>query len=61
MGRAAQHSQRVAELEGLLDAVKTRVQDLEDRCLGEAVQRHGHAQRLQREKQEAQARQRTER
>ncbi|KAG7999412.1 Centrosomal protein of 70 kDa [Nibea albiflora] len=54
MGRAAQHSQRVTELEGLLDEVKTRVQDLEDRYLGKAVQQRSHAQQLQQEKQEAQ-------
>ncbi|KAL7370316.1 hypothetical protein ABVT39_025522 [Epinephelus coioides] len=56
MSRAAQQSQRATELEGLLDAVKTRVQDLEDRCLGKAVQQHSHTQRLQQEKQEAQKR-----
>ncbi|XP_010743904.2 centrosomal protein of 70 kDa isoform X1 [Larimichthys crocea] len=54
MSRAAQHSQRVTELEGLLDVVKTRVQDLEDRYLGKAVQQHSHTQQLQQEKQEAQ-------
>ncbi|XP_038571591.1 centrosomal protein of 70 kDa-like [Micropterus salmoides] len=54
MGRAAQQSQRAAELEGLLDVVKTRVQDLEDRYLGKAVQQHSHTQQLQQEKQEAQ-------
>uniref|UniRef100_UPI0037E81F55 centrosomal protein of 70 kDa isoform X2 n=1 Tax=Semicossyphus pulcher TaxID=241346 RepID=UPI0037E81F55 len=52
--RAAHHSQRVSELEGLLDVVKTRVQDLEDRCIGKAVQQHGNTQQLQQEKQEAQ-------
>ncbi|XP_036947189.1 centrosomal protein of 70 kDa [Acanthopagrus latus] len=54
MSRAAQQSQRVTELEGLLDVVKTKVQDLEDRCLGKAVQQHSHSQQLQQEKQEAQ-------
>nr|XP_046238665.1 centrosomal protein of 70 kDa [Scatophagus argus] len=54
MSRAAQRSQRATELEGLLDAVKTRVQDLEDRCLGKAVQQHSHTRQLQQEKQEAQ-------
>ncbi|GAA6225956.1 centrosomal protein of 70 kDa [Lates japonicus] len=54
MGRAAQQSQRATELENLLDGVKTRVQDLEDRYLGKAVQQHSHAQQLQQEKQEAQ-------
>ncbi|XP_024864807.1 centrosomal protein of 70 kDa isoform X2 [Kryptolebias marmoratus] len=38
MTRAAQQSQKVTELEGLLDEVKTRVQDLEDHYLGKAVQ-----------------------
>lgn len=54
MRQAAQKSQRATELEGLLDAVKTRLQDLEDRYLGKAVQQHSHTQRLQQEKQEAQ-------
>ncbi|XP_028254343.1 centrosomal protein of 70 kDa isoform X2 [Parambassis ranga] len=54
MTRAAQQSQRATELEGLLDEVRTRVQDLEDRCLGKAVQQQSHTQQLQREKQEAQ-------
>uniref|UniRef100_A0A3Q1BV94 Centrosomal protein of 70 kDa n=1 Tax=Amphiprion ocellaris TaxID=80972 RepID=A0A3Q1BV94_AMPOC len=52
--RAAQQSQRVTELEGLLDEVKTRVQDLEDRYLGKAAQQHSHTQQLQQEKQDAQ-------
>uniref|UniRef100_A0A3Q0T982 Centrosomal protein of 70 kDa n=1 Tax=Amphilophus citrinellus TaxID=61819 RepID=A0A3Q0T982_AMPCI len=55
MSRAAQQSQRATELEELLDKVKTRVQDLEDRYLGRAVQQLGsHTQQLQQEKQEAQ-------
>ncbi|KAI4831742.1 hypothetical protein KUCAC02_001271 [Chaenocephalus aceratus] len=37
MRGAAQQSQRATELEGLLDVVRTRVQDLEDRCLSKAV------------------------
>ncbi|XP_070711835.1 centrosomal protein of 70 kDa [Pempheris klunzingeri] len=53
MSRAAQQSERATELEGLLDVVKIRVQDLEDRCLGKAVQQHNHTQQLQQEKQEA--------
>lgn len=56
MSRAAQQSQRVTELEELLDVVKTKVQDLEDRYLGKAVQQHSHSQQLQQEKQEAQVR-----
>lgn len=59
MSRAAQHSQRATELEGLLDVVKTRVQDLEDRCLGKAVQQQSLTQQLQQEKQEAQVCQQT--
>ncbi|CAG06646.1 unnamed protein product, partial [Tetraodon nigroviridis] len=56
MDRAAQHSRRAAELEGLLATVKTRVQDLEDRCLGKAVQQLSHTQHLQQENLEAQKR-----
>ncbi|XP_059183591.1 centrosomal protein of 70 kDa [Centropristis striata] len=56
MGRSTQQSQRATELEGLLDVVRTRVQDLEDRYLGKAVQQHSHTQQLQQEKQEAQKR-----
>ncbi|XP_068612315.1 ankyrin repeat domain-containing protein SOWAHC-like [Brachionichthys hirsutus] len=56
MSRAARHSRRVSEVEALLDAVKNRVQDLEDRCLGEAARRRRGAQQLQREKLEAQKR-----
>uniref|UniRef100_A0A3Q3VYA1 Centrosomal protein of 70 kDa n=1 Tax=Mola mola TaxID=94237 RepID=A0A3Q3VYA1_MOLML len=52
--RAAQHSDRAIKLEGLLDALKTRIQDLEDGCLGKAVQQLSHTQQLQWEKQEAQ-------
>ncbi|XP_022615950.1 centrosomal protein of 70 kDa isoform X4 [Seriola dumerili] len=54
--RAAQQSQRATELEGLLDTVKTRVQDLEDRYLGKAVQHRSHRQQLQQEKEESQKR-----
>ncbi|XP_047433072.1 centrosomal protein of 70 kDa isoform X2 [Mugil cephalus] len=54
MSRAAHQSNRVVELEGLLDEVKTRVQDLEDRCLGKAVHQNGHVQQLEQEKKEAQ-------
>ncbi|KAM8903494.1 centrosomal protein of 70 kDa isoform 2-T2 [Spinachia spinachia] len=53
-GRASQQSQRVLELEGLLDVVRTRVQDLEDRYLNGAVQQHGHTQLLQQESKKAQ-------
>ena len=56
MSRVAQQSQRVTELEELLDVVKTKVQDLEDRYLGKAVQQSSHTQQLQQEKQQAQVR-----
>ncbi|XP_037333732.2 centrosomal protein of 70 kDa isoform X1 [Pungitius pungitius] len=52
--RASLQSQRVSELEGLLDVVRTRVQDLEDRYLGGAVQQHDHTQLLQQERKDAQ-------
>lgn len=61
MNQAAQHSQRATELDGLLNVVKTRVQDLEDRCLSKAVQQQSHNQRLRQEKQEAQVWQQTPR
>lgn len=54
MNQADQHSQRAAELEGLLATVKTRVQDLEDRCLGKAVQQLSHTRKLQQENLEMQ-------
>ncbi|KAM7365225.1 hypothetical protein PAMP_016170 [Pampus punctatissimus] len=54
MSRAALQSQRATELEGLLDGVKARVQDLEDCCLGKAAQKHRQIQQLQQEKQDAQ-------
>ncbi|CAK6965488.1 centrosomal protein of 70 kDa [Scomber scombrus] len=56
MSQAAHQSQRASELEGLLDQVKTRVQDLEDRYLGKAVQQHSQTQQIQQEKQDAQRR-----
>ncbi|KAM4602166.1 centrosomal protein of 70 kDa [Polymixia lowei] len=56
MGQAARQSQRATELEGVLDGVKGKVQDLEDRYLGKAVQQHGRVDQLQQEKQEAQRR-----
>ncbi|XP_026157518.1 centrosomal protein of 70 kDa isoform X2 [Mastacembelus armatus] len=54
MSRASQQSQRATQLEGLLDGVKARVQDLEDRYLDKAVRQHNHTQKLQQQKQEAQ-------
>ncbi|KAM9328464.1 centrosomal protein of 70 kDa [Pholidichthys leucotaenia] len=56
MCRAAQQSQRAIELEGLLDKVKNRVQDLEDCYFGKAVQQHSHTQQMLQEKQEAEKR-----
>ncbi|XP_069031362.1 centrosomal protein of 70 kDa-like isoform X3 [Embiotoca jacksoni] len=52
--RAVQQSQRVSDLEGLLDEVKTRVQVLEDRCLSRSIQQHSYTQQLQQQKQDAQ-------
>ncbi|XP_077082291.1 centrosomal protein of 70 kDa isoform X2 [Siphateles boraxobius] len=54
--RAAQQSQRVAELEGILDGVKVKVQDLEDSYIGKAAQQHGQFQQLQQEKRDAEKR-----
>ncbi|XP_029924274.1 centrosomal protein of 70 kDa [Myripristis murdjan] len=56
MSRAACQSQRATELEELLDGVKAKVQDLEDRYLSKAVQQRSQTQQLQQEKQEAQKR-----
>ncbi|XP_023184973.1 centrosomal protein of 70 kDa isoform X1 [Xiphophorus maculatus] len=56
MSHAAQQSQRATELQGLLDEVKSRVQHLEERCLGKAVQQHSHTQQLQKENKEAKRR-----
>ncbi|KAL0160582.1 hypothetical protein M9458_044307, partial [Cirrhinus mrigala] len=51
--RAARQSQRAAELEGILDGVKLRVQDLEDSYIGKAAQQHSQFQQLQQEKRDA--------
>ncbi|XP_043965245.1 centrosomal protein of 70 kDa isoform X1 [Gambusia affinis] len=56
MSHAAQQSQRATELQGLLDEVKSKVQHLEERCLGKAVQQHSHTQQLQKENKEAKTR-----
>uniref|UniRef100_UPI003AAD46F8 centrosomal protein of 70 kDa isoform X1 n=1 Tax=Centroberyx gerrardi TaxID=166262 RepID=UPI003AAD46F8 len=56
VSRAARQSQRTTELEGLLDGVKAKVQDLEDRYLSKAVQQHSQTQQLQQDKQDAQKR-----
>ncbi|XP_075993176.1 centrosomal protein of 70 kDa isoform X2 [Genypterus blacodes] len=54
MGRAARQSQRVTELEGLQDVVKAKVQELEDRYLGNTLKHHGQTQQLQKENQDVQ-------
>ncbi|KAM4710676.1 centrosomal protein of 70 kDa isoform 2-T2 [Anableps anableps] len=56
MSHAAQQSQRATELQRLLDEVKSRVKDLEERCLGKAVHQRSHTQQLQKENKEAQRR-----
>lgn len=56
VSRAARRSERTTELEGLLDGVKTRVQDLEDCYLHKAAQQRSQTQQLQREKEDAQVR-----
>ncbi|XP_067252062.1 centrosomal protein of 70 kDa isoform X4 [Chanodichthys erythropterus] len=54
--RAAHQSQRAAELEGILDGVKVKVQDLEDSYISKAAQQHGQFQQLQQEKKDAEKR-----
>uniref|UniRef100_A0A8C1IQ03 Centrosomal protein of 70 kDa n=1 Tax=Cyprinus carpio TaxID=7962 RepID=A0A8C1IQ03_CYPCA len=54
--RAARQSQRAAELEGILDGVKVKVQDLEDSYIGKAAQQHNHFQQLQQDKRDAEKR-----
>ncbi|XP_062384204.1 centrosomal protein of 70 kDa isoform X2 [Sardina pilchardus] len=54
--RAARHSQRALELEGILDGVKAKVQDLEDRYISKAAQQHSVFQQLQQHKTEAESR-----
>ncbi|RVE75029.1 hypothetical protein OJAV_G00012690 [Oryzias javanicus] len=51
--RASQHSQKASELQALLDQVKVKVQDLEDRCICRAAQTHGRALQLERHGAEA--------
>uniref|UniRef100_A0A8C5DRG6 Centrosomal protein of 70 kDa n=1 Tax=Gouania willdenowi TaxID=441366 RepID=A0A8C5DRG6_GOUWI len=53
MSRSAVQSQRISELERLLDQVKTRVQVLEERYLGTAVQQHSTMQQLLQDKRQA--------
>ncbi|XP_016295822.1 centrosomal protein of 70 kDa isoform X1 [Sinocyclocheilus anshuiensis] len=54
--RAARQSQRAAELEGILDGVKVKVQDLEDSYIGKSAQQHSQFQQLQQEKRDAEKR-----
>ncbi|XP_056615573.1 LOW QUALITY PROTEIN: centrosomal protein of 70 kDa [Triplophysa dalaica] len=54
--RAARHSQRAAELEGVLDGVKVKVQDLEDSYIHKASQQHSQFTQLQQEKKDAERR-----
>lgn len=54
MSGAARQSQRATELEKLLDDVKIKVQELEERYLGEVVQHGSRMQQLEQEKQAAQ-------
>ncbi|KAL1021828.1 hypothetical protein UPYG_G00018570 [Umbra pygmaea] len=56
ISRAARQSQRVTELEGVLDGVKGKVQDLEDRYIGNASQQHSQVQQLQQDRRDAQKR-----
>lgn len=51
---AVHHQERTMELEALLDGVKSKVQELEDRCLGKAARQYSCTQQLEQEKQEAQ-------
>ncbi|KAK7136871.1 hypothetical protein R3I93_017051 [Phoxinus phoxinus] len=51
--RAAQQSQRAVELEGILDGVKVKVQDLEDSYISKAAQQHGQFQQLHQEKRDS--------
>ncbi|XP_041734586.2 centrosomal protein of 70 kDa isoform X3 [Coregonus clupeaformis] len=54
ISRAARQSQRATELEGVLDGVKGKVQDLEDRYIGKAAQQHSKVYQLQQDKRDAQ-------
>uniref|UniRef100_A0A8C7QY36 Centrosomal protein of 70 kDa n=1 Tax=Oncorhynchus mykiss TaxID=8022 RepID=A0A8C7QY36_ONCMY len=56
VSRAARQSQRVNELEGVLDGVKNKLQDLEDSYIGKATQQHSKVHHLQQDKRDAQKR-----
>lgn len=44
----------MSELEGVLDGVKSKLQDLEDSYIGKAVQQHSKVHQLQHDKRDAQ-------
>uniref|UniRef100_A0A8C7LNG5 Centrosomal protein of 70 kDa n=1 Tax=Oncorhynchus kisutch TaxID=8019 RepID=A0A8C7LNG5_ONCKI len=54
VSRAARQSQKVTELEGVLDRVKRKLQDLEDSYIGKATQQHSKVHHLQQDKSDAQ-------
>uniref|UniRef100_A0AAZ3S8K6 Centrosomal protein of 70 kDa n=1 Tax=Oncorhynchus tshawytscha TaxID=74940 RepID=A0AAZ3S8K6_ONCTS len=54
VSRAARQSQKVTELEGVLDRVKRKLQDLEDSYIGKAMQQHSKVHHLQQDKRDAQ-------
>uniref|UniRef100_A0A8C6S6K1 Centrosomal protein of 70 kDa n=1 Tax=Neogobius melanostomus TaxID=47308 RepID=A0A8C6S6K1_9GOBI len=54
MRRSVAQTQRASELETLLEGVRVRVQELEERCVGRAAQTHGEMQQLQHDKRQAQ-------
>ncbi|XP_065100666.1 centrosomal protein of 70 kDa isoform X1 [Paramisgurnus dabryanus] len=54
--QAIRQSQRATELEGILDGVKGKVQDLEDSYINKAAQQHSQFTQLQREKKDAESR-----
>nr|XP_055073758.1 centrosomal protein of 70 kDa isoform X2 [Misgurnus anguillicaudatus] len=54
--QAIRQSQRATELEGILDGVKGKVQDLEDSYINKAAQQHSQFTQLQREKKDAERR-----
>lgn len=53
---SVQHAQRARELEGVLDGVKAKVQELEDRYISKASQQHSIFQQLQQDKKQAESR-----
>ena len=51
--RALAQTKWISELETLLEDVKLKVQELEERCVGRAAQTHGEMQQLQSDKKQA--------